>query len=980
MPRSLNLRGPHTENWLKMPTREIGSLDTPNGDYGVGTTILKKHKTLPHRREERIADVRPSTPVDETSEINTDTLFNSAESTPQSLKHASKRVGVPDLPPTPPTHSRQSSGTHPTIPTSPLFDVSLVSAQDVRSGPTTPLNNRSPPTPEFTPPKVRPLPERAPASERYASSRAESFKTARENLDSSDDEAVTLRGKLSARPSTEAQMRKTPPRRKAVGLGLGLESDRGSSPKYASVSQEEFIHFDGEWGRDFEEVEREWDDNLMRNVTVRKRRPTELHKTLDGTTDEVVEDNLITTPRATKVVRSLPLQERIARHRLERDAANRVVSEPIRKPATPESPTFPEAKRFSGMSSRSVSSTIVEAIVVDTPPQRQRTLRHTKKQFGLRSISSDQSTLSGTGSTSSNRPPHRLVHKDKQIPGRRHRRTNSNTTVRTASSDGRSRKAVLRDGGVPVVIIPERRSSSKSREPSLRSTSSKRTGRSLSVGSAPLSNSAKYNDPKLSPHRRRTHSESGGSGNSIRTIDFPPEIPTRRSSLSAPTSRNTSRAGSLTAESLKAHNKLQEKRVSKLLDSPIFQARVESPKDSSNMRLNVDQNGDPFFGKRPSQQVTPFSQTSYDTAGTNAEVSEALAISFFPHQNKSVLMVEHDGSPPRTSESMTGPKIQVNGRGQRPLTPPQLLQPMEVDSPLHNPRQPPEPPAIKFIPPTPNSELSPADTHPQYDFEDALATSEVRPKRGLSLLRHAFSNRRRHSESVVVPSTHSPRRSFSLSGRTRDQSTQTSKADAHPATLYPSVLDQPADESKLHPFWRPSSFWDDLEDQGYDEDEDYEGGIRWRGSYPIINNRPAPQRTFSGRLRKTFAILPSNPGPENEHNRFGSAIDRRTVRKSSSGNLRVVKQRSNSSLRKEGQRAMSDGRIGYGVKEVKGTGSGRSHVISGLGIRVEYVGWGGVREKLRERQRERRREGLRKVIGGPVGVEGGVDSVLRGQT
>jgi len=210
----------------------------------------------------------------------------------------------------------------------------------------------------------------------------------------------------------------------------------------------------------------------------------------------------------------------------------------------------------------------------------------------------------------------------------------------------------------------------------------------------------------------------------------------------------------LTAESLKAHNKLQEKQGSKLSESPMFQARIESPKDFSHTRLNVDQNGDPFFGKRPSTQVTPFSQSSYDTAGTNAELSEAQAISLFPHHNKSVLMVQHEGSPPRSSESntaMRGPKIQLDSHGPRPLTPPALFQPtIEVDSPLRNPRKPPEPPAIQFIPPTPNSEFPPADTQPHYDFEDALATAEHRPKRGLSFLRHAFGNRRRHSESVVL--------------------------------------------------------------------------------------------------------------------------------------------------------------------------------------------------------------------------------------
>jgi hypothetical protein len=41
----------------------------------------------------------------------------------------------------------------------------------------------------------------------------------------------------------------------------------------------------------------------------------------------------------------------------------------------------------------------------------------------------------------------------------------------------------------------------------------------------------------------------------------------------------------------------------------------------------------------------------------------------------------------------------------------------------------------------------------------------------------------------------------------------------NPSTIFPSVLDRPADESQLHSFWRPTHFWDDLE---HDETiEDY---------------------------------------------------------------------------------------------------------------------------------------------------------------
>jgi hypothetical protein len=110
------------------------------------------------------------------------------------------------------------------------------------------------------------------------------------------------------------------------------------------------------------------------------------------------------------------------------------------------------------------------------------------------------------------------------------------------------------------------------------------------------------------------------------------------------------------------------------------------------------------------------------------------------------------------------------------------------------------------------------------------------------------------------------------------------------------------------------------------------------------------------------------------------------MRRTTSGNMKVVKQRSNTSLRREGShRGMykedrshvtgpPPGSFGYGFKDGNG---GRVHTIPGLGIRFEYVGWSGMRDKLRERRREQRSEKLRASISGPKGVKNGVDDVLR---
>ena len=982
-------------NWLKMPARELGaSLEGPNDTHGSATFgLFKRHKILPHPRSDLYTPVTLSRPRGLAIDTGIPSIPSSDTSSPRTLKHLSRRIGAPSLPPTPPNHSRQSSASYSIITSVPKYDLPSKSPTDVSSTPTTPTHQKSPPTPDVTPPRAMPPlafrpPMRPPASDRYPSSGTDSFKTARETPYSSDeDEASTVRPILpSSRPSEKGvpQIPDSKQKRKEVGLGLGLETEEGTTtPRPVTVSQEEFVVLNGEWastGEDLSEVEREWDDNLMRNVTVRKRSGKKRYVFTDELVGELLEHDIVSPTKATKVIRGLPLHERIARHRLEREAENFGGPAAIADPG----PSTPDIRRLSAISARS-TSTVIEAMVVDAPPEKRKMLRHSKKQLGLRDISSYQSTESSApNSIIFSELQHKLVHKRSRLPERRHRSLASDTTISTTSSSMKSRREILRNGGIPVVVVPDRQSSTKSsKAPSLRSTSSRKTKRSMSLSSAPLSQSSKFNTPGYldkAPAHKRTLSESAVSGHSVRIIDFPPSIPPRRSSLSAPTSRNTSRAGSLTAESLKAHNMLQEKTREAL--------RVESSQNSTSKappadpvhhsRLSVDHN-DMFFGNRPSTRLTPFSQASYETAGTTAEVSEAFAVSIFPHQNSSLLVVQHEAatsqSSPltcRSSDAYT--EAAINGRAATgPVTPPQPIHSMdEVDSPLRNPRAPPEPPAIRFIPPTPAALMPGQDEEFQLRYDDVRPTiSDHKPKRRLSLMRRAFSNRRRNSEPIIQVGGGLLKRTFSLSGR-HNEAIETSEGIANPSTLYPSVADRPADGSKLHPFWRPAHFWDDLEDHDNSEDDDE------FGRYPMTDNRPAPpHRTLSQKLKRTFAILPI------EDNDYDYArTDHRTVRRSSSGNMRVVKQRSqsykreqnNDSQRYYGSAARAEDTFGYGFKDGNG---GRSHTVPRLGVRIEYVGWGGIKRRLSERRRQQRSEKLRATISSPRGVRNGVDDVLR---
>src|SRR5437016_3275683 len=136
---------------LRMPSRELQ--DSPTAPFGVSSTLLRGHKMLPHPRGQKIADTYPTPPAPKPRVLSVDTGIPSSptsqSSSPRTLKHASRRIGLPDPPPTPPIHSRQSSSGQ-TVPEPTTNHVKLTQAPSL---PTTPTNHQSPPTPDVTPPR-----------------------------------------------------------------------------------------------------------------------------------------------------------------------------------------------------------------------------------------------------------------------------------------------------------------------------------------------------------------------------------------------------------------------------------------------------------------------------------------------------------------------------------------------------------------------------------------------------------------------------------------------------------------------------------------------------------------------------------------------------------------------------------------------------------------------------------------------------------
>lgn len=962
------------------------------------------------------------------------------------LRHQRRNISGGELPPTPPTHSRTSSSSHSVnlVALSPL-QTPAQSSEDVQSGAdlTTPPNQRSPPTPEVTPPRtaIRPTaPSPRPAlydrvpSKCTTDSRTESFRTALESPEVSDveDNRSTLRPAAQSARTSEITVRHVNGNdnksQRGSGFWSGAESDWvDGSQDLTPKSKREFNHFDGEWGSG-SEVEQQWDDNLMHNVTVRKRQPEKhVHR---GPKHGVLNSSEPSTSNSSAVVRAFPLKGRILTYEpAEPNKRNFTAPET----ASTEASMSGDLRRLSGMSTKSTTSTVVEAILVDRPQRRQKTLRHVRRVGALRDSLWQPSPLSSsTTILQENAPQSRPATDNRDVA----RGSLASTSSTNSLSSRRARRDVWKNGGIPVVVVPDRHSShrSSSRDRSLRSASSKRSDRRRSTGSPAATNVSK--DYDTTPHferpskRGRTMSESDGSApGDQRTIDYPPIVPRRTSSLSAPTSRNASReasrcgsrAGSLTAESLQAHNASMGAVSADLISKHLNQIPSSSQAESSVPVVTVhsvpshdqiksdgtrgdveeyhDKNLDSHLGSPllPAQ-TTPFSQTSVETNGTAPEISEAMAVSISTHKNRSILVVDH-----RPSDSSDGdqrspvaeraerPTITTTGAdetreaGVEPITPPQAHPLHNADSPLRNPRAPPEPPVLQFIPATPSG-LTPAEERPKLlgNFYEATEEKSVR---GLSKVRRALGSRR-HS-SYGSPTGHGSRpgflmRTFSLGKRSRRNASEDSEPEYDDHVI---SYESPIDETRLHPDWRPSYpvYYGD-ESHG---DNDLEGEEAETLRYPPIDNRPRPpKRTLSERMKRTFAIMPLRDSDDVYTNDTEPA--RFTMRRMPSGGLRVVKQRgSEESLHERKKfppnsaqtrrrpffrRSSSASKNSYE--------SGESDTDSQRTIRRERT-WSlsqslpGLSRRLSEKRREKRSNELRQKISGPRRVRDGVGEVIQ---
>ena len=751
---------------FEMPGIEVSEPAVPSPD--LQRPLFRSHKALRRRR-----DVGPYV---EALRIYSDQDAISANGTAIAT--------APSLPLTPPVFNEDDNQS---------TESELPGSESVKSDrtilPFTPTRSQRLLTPDVTPPR-NPSINRTDTNQLpqlLSSSRTGSFQTACENITSdaeTENSFLSTRSLQRSRQSAQTQ--------KLIENGHQTSSPNSgnpSTPRDRSNASDRSAF--GSYRSQSMNARKENADGLV--VTPTRRSPL-----LNGVQNDVRGTD-ISAPsvKDDRDLQDTPVRGRSLRDRVN-DSQNHMSSPSVEQfgenigwPSVGDSsnPTeAPESRRLSGVSTAST----VEAIIIDSPRPAKRALRHTEKRLSLRSASSPITRSERTSIASNPDSQHRLIHKAARITEKDRRSIASDKSISATSTLGAAQSNIE---VVPVIVIPERRSSLQSSNANSRNQS-----RSCSRGSSQRTTLASKSRAGSHDHPRRKNRTVSDSAPRVsqdsnargRSFSRPPVIPPRRSSLSAPTSKNNSRATSLTSESLRHHTLAMEPDVQKPEPKPDVHEFPAASSDHShdnheapNGHLSVGVDGMSSL-RTPS---LPFTQSSVHSLSPGPiEINEATTVSFFPHNNRSLLLVNQNVLP----ESRAVQAVRGNYRGMLddPRTPQGSSQALQavIDSPLRNPRPPPKPPIWKVLPPTPTEEMDRQIRGPG-DSE----SSNGGLVRRLGSVRRALSARQRSNSSNSV------KRSFPTSAKRPKDVTDI--------------------DSRLHSFWRPRRFWDDSAEVSPEKEE-----------------------------------------------------------------------------------------------------------------------------------------------------------------
>lgn len=839
----------------------------PGKDLGVGVEVfpplnlgsLKGHKILP--RKKAIADDagygRPIRQERRMKHKSEQISYSSAERIKSWIPEASPIQVIPVVgkPLTPPINFRDDFQSW--INDVALRGRGLTRTRTPDSPVTTPLVQQSPPTPETTPPKSHRIGAAASHSSTHntSDSRTDSFKTAQENP-SSDDDSQPL-DSPSNRPAREKWLRETGfSTHKDVGLGLGLESeDEGPAPKTTASKPVEkprdFGTFDGTWevsDEDRQEGGSQEDHSSATSVPY-DRRP---HRRSRMAEPPTLDSPTLGQEAESSLKKSISLRQKVekSRHRVP-TASTEKSTEQIHWPMREDYFDIDTELRDINnkrLSQTSAASTVVEAMVIQSPPRRRQTLRHTVKMEDMNSSTppppSNRNSLNSNERSSLRRRLRRSGSPDQEL-------RKSYVSADTPTESVGSNPSKVRQDHVPAIAFPDRL-------PSLQSSASgsKHLSRTCSPNSrqqssrpttAPEESVGYFDVPPR--HDRRTMSvvihpskpskpEAKPQQGAEKGVG-PPAV-AQLSPPSVPTSSEVSRTTSVTSARMGTHYDPPTP-----ADHPHATLYLSDPPDEHS--LSVDRNMGEWSAIRPrSTLVTPFSlRSAHSSTPGTLEVNEATAISIYPHTNKSILVIQQMAGGSDSSLREQSAIIAGNANIALPgsITPIIHHQspPREIlNSPLQNPRDAPQPPDLRVIAPTP------ANGRPSSEATPPMPSTPTRTNRfsaPITSIKRAISARRL-SESFVSPFA----RTFSLRGTASNPRRRR------------TITDDTEPGSKLHPFWRPRGFWDDVDDSDSDEEFGNTGFLTGSRRPSQSTKESAPRRTASltRRLRGSLR-LPHSP-------------------------------------------------------------------------------------------------------------------------
>ncbi|KAL8871925.1 MAG: hypothetical protein Q9174_002347 [Haloplaca sp. 1 TL-2023] len=880
---------------------------------------------------------------------------------------------VPDhnLPLTPPLNGSEQANVlpkHHSRPEAPPR--TRESAHTASSGLSTPIMHRSPPTPETTPTKPceQARPSQQSSNDFLPSTRAESFETALERQTPHDE------GSRCASPTLR------PPRQKwlnsvdighsnRIGLGLGFEIEDGDrTPTKAfinnSPTSEEVVSFEGAWNGVTPEMEAVKDGaDLTYRAELKKRLPKRAR-----ISDQLLETPLIVNKSPSpSVTRSPSPRQRIGESRQTRpptsaDAFAKAIQWPLQDDGFDIQEKLREVdnKRLSQVSA---TSTVVEAMVFNTPPVRKKTLRRSLKCADLTSTSGP-------------------VRQDsRRMDDRKHRRLNRHPR----SPDGVSTRPFVSgmhvegDGarvedqdGVPVIMRHPL-------SPSLH----------LDFSDSILArNDITLTSVQKQPIRPSTAPEDAAGFFDIPIIErriLSAHVPTSIPRADRQSSNRKELASAAPEQTPSGHvsRNISEATSSTSATQDSTSQPTRQPSRSGQQALNTrgfspdEESNSDWPALRPrSSLVTPFSLRSArsSTPGT-LEVNEATAISIYPHTNKSILVVQH--APRRSSHAAEHSAIIAsNAKFAIPagtVAPPVLHQPRQLlDSPLQNPRSPPQPPDFKIVPPTPANATDISSPDRQADE----TSNQQPPQRRLSnRVKRAFSARR-YSDAFVFPIS----RSISLSRRNKAGESGRRASTGIDA------------DRNLHPFWRPRAFWDA---KGNDNDSDSDfgnDGFLMGNSLGMetdgFKTFERPKRRASRSQRLGSFRLPrrrseSIPAPRLRDDYYdyhqASYVDSPRRSRLSRTGFPSLRHKTAKFYRRSSDNNHSYEFIqrpsrleqqypsGHEITDREGSGG-----VPRMGYQVQFVGFKGLAEKVKERREEARREKVRERLKESIDVLRGV--------